>query len=503
MSTTTTSSWITDAVIYQINPRSICYREPRNAIEAFCEQAQTVSPYAYLTEHLSVLQEFGVTVLHLMPPFEMGHAERKGIGSPYAARDYYTVDPEHGTMEELKTLIRRARQMGFRVIIGMVPNHSSRDHVWIESHPEYFVQDQQGQITYDLDWSDTAKLNYKQPGLRQAMYEVYDHWLGVLGDGEGVDGFRIDMAHFINDVTFWDDTIAPLRAKYADRELLFMAECYGIDASMDLFRRGFNASYDDAFYKLLEHYVGVDTAHQSFVFRPGLHPENTTHSPHFEVFKQAGYAGAVRDLFDTYAKLVPQAPHPAYFARYVDNHDEGRSLYRFGAGAVQAMSLLTYCTPFGMPFLYTGQEFGAVNRPPIHERFGLCDKGCQMTNGSDIWRKEGIEFEGNSFARGFGARQEWMQGYRALMALRRAHPCLRDGDFRWIDVGEVGPAPTHTMVAFERSDAAETLTVVINLGQQPRTFSQTEWLAGEVVHGTRPEGQTLDAFSGVVLRQRG
>jgi glycosidase len=433
-----------------------------------------------------------------MPPFEMGKLHRKGIGSPYAARNYTAVDPEYGTMDELKTLIKRARQLGFRFILGMMPNHTSRDHVWIESHPEYYVQDEHGQIIYDLDWSDTAKLNYTDPGLRQAMFDVYDFWLSLLGNGDGVDGFRIDMAHFINDLSFWDETIAPLCQKYSDRDLLFLAECYGIDNSLDLFRRGFNASYDDAFYKLLEHYYGTDRENNTVLFTPNFHAENTHHSPQFGVFQQEGYAGAVKALLAEYETCLPAIDHPVYFARYIDNHDEGRSIYRFGEGAVRAMTALTYLSNHCMPFLLTGQEFGAANRPPIHNRFGLCDKGRNETDGSSIYRKEGIEFEGNSFVRGFEQRRQLLAFYRDLIALRAAHPCLQYGQLEWVELQQNAPAAEHTVIAFKRSLPNQTLFCAVNLGHTARTLD-TPLPGGKMLYGERTENATLAAFSTVVI----
>ncbi|MDD4737531.1 MAG: alpha-amylase family glycosyl hydrolase [Kiritimatiellae bacterium] len=483
------TTWLSNAYIYQINLRSLCFREPRNAIEALNETGIDSSPLDYLCDNLDALKTLGVNVLHLMPPFEMGLLHRKGIGSPYAARNYTAVDPEYGTIEQLKALIQKAHQLDLKVIIGMVPNHTSRDNVWIESNPEYYVHNDQGDIIYDLDWSDTAKLDYTNPGLRNAMMDVYDFWLSLPGPNglpDGVDGFRIDMAHFINDRTFWDDTIPRLRQKHADKELLFLAECYGIDNSMDLFQRGFNASYDDAFYKMLEHYYGTDPEGQSITFSPDFHPENTTHSPFWSVFEKGGLSAAVRQLLTDYEALLPTAPHPVFMARYADNHDEGRGIYRFGLPAVQAMTQLLFATNHCIPFQLTGQEFGAANRPSIHNRFGLCDKGRQVVSGSNIARQEGIEFEGNSFVRTHAARQELMQFYRTLIAWRKAHSALQTGTFHWLEIDEEGPAPGHTLLAFERRDEKESIRCIVNLGHAPKRFRNTTLFTGEPQRGTIP-----------------
>ncbi len=72
--------------------------------------------------------------------------------------------------------------------------------------------------------------------------------------------------------------------------------------------------------------------------------------------------------------------HSAWLARYTDNHDEGRGLHRFGEGAVKAMMQLVFMAPHTLPFILCGQEFGAANRPSIHERMGVCDKGPHLLN---------------------------------------------------------------------------------------------------------------------------
>ena len=492
------TTWISNAFIYQINLRSLCVREPRNAIEALQETGVDSTALDYLCDNLEVLKSLGVNVLHLMPPFEMGFLHRKGIGSPYAARNYMSVDPEYGTIDQLKAMIQRAHQLDLKVIIGMVPNHTSRDNVWIESNPEYYVHNENGEIIYDLDWSDTAKLDYTNPGLRQAMRDVYDFWLSLTApDGApcGVDGFRIDMAHFINDRSFWDETIPHLRRKHADRELLFLAECYGIDNSMDLFQRGFNASYDDAYYKILEQYYGVDTEGRSIAFSPELHPENTTHSPFFELFRQEGLSAAVQRLLTDYEDLLPTIPHPVFMARYTDNHDEGRGIYRFGLAAVKVMTQLLYATNHCIPFMLTGQEFGAANRPSIHNRFGLCDKGCQIVDGTTIYRREGIEFEGNCFVRTYTARQELVQFYRDLITWRKTHPALQTGTFQWLEADEEGPAPSHTLIAFERSNEEETVRCIVNLGHTPKRFRNTRLLSGQPLTGPLPADGVIPPFT--------
>ncbi|MCZ7592210.1 MAG: alpha-amylase family glycosyl hydrolase [Kiritimatiellae bacterium] len=138
--------WISDSIIYQINLRGLAMREPRNAIEAATERRLAESPLAYVANHLTTIKKLGANVLYFMPPYPIGNAFRKGIGSPYSIRNFRAIEPEYGTLEEMKSLVRKAHKLGFKVIFDITPNHTSRDNVWIRSNPEFYVKCKNGEI---------------------------------------------------------------------------------------------------------------------------------------------------------------------------------------------------------------------------------------------------------------------------------------------------------------------------------------------------------------------
>lgn len=501
MSTTLDSQdWIPDAQAYQINLRSLAYREPRNAFEAAGEKENTVSPLAYVTANLGTIKALGANLLYLMPPYPMGETDRKGIGSPYSARDFRAVEPEYGTPEELAAFVRAAHAQGFKVIFDITPNHTSRDNVWTVSNPDYYVQKENGILFYDWDWSDTAKLDYTNPALRKAMFGVYDHWLGFLGN-DGVDGFRFDMAHFINDLSFWDEALPALRARYEHRELLFLAECYGTRNNLALFERGMGSAYDDDFYKICQYCYARDAQGESVISLSENAYSNHDFGDKLAAFRDGGIAGAVTCALTNYVDATitgPSAPpRRPVLLRYTDNHDEGRGHYRFGAGAVRAMNQLIFLAPETIPMLLTGQEFGAENRPPIHERIGICDKGYRRVTETGSVTRDGIEFEGNCFARGTALRQQWYAFYKSLFALRAQHAALRRGDFALLDCAEVADAEARTVMAFSRSLDGVTLNCAVNLGPAPARLRNAQCLAGKTLFG-RLEGNVLPAFGCVV-----
>jgi len=491
------TDWIPEAIIYQVNLRSLAAREPRNPVEAADETPVTVSPLAYLTEHLDTLCRLGVNAFYLLPPYPIGREGRKGLGSPYAARDFLAVDPEYGTYEELRLFVAEAHARRCRVIFDITPNHTARDHVWTRSHPEYYVRNADGALHYDFDWSDTAKLDYANPGLREAMVGVYEHWLSFL-DGDGVDGFRLDMAHLINDRSFWNDCLRRLRERRGDRETLFLAESYGTSNNLDLFSRGFNAAYDDDFYKVCVYGYAVSAEGRSTVSLSSGAEQDPHFSDKLGAFRARGIAGAFERALQAYEEICPDGQGGPRLARYTDNHDESRGVSRFGAYATRAVMQLAFLSGQCIPFLLTGQEFGAANRPSIHERLATCDKGPRVLTPDGTRVTDGIEFEGNLFARTSAQRAEWYAFYRELIGLRLSTPALTRGSFRVVDVGEQAADADRTVVAFERMLGETTLRCAVNMGHHDREVRDDVLRRGTPVYGGL-RSNSLGAFSGIVV----
>ncbi len=490
--------WIASSVIYQINLRGLAAREPRNAIEAAREKPLADSPLAYVAQNLAVIKRLGANVLYFMPPYPIGQAFRKGIGSPYSIRDFKAIEPEYGTLDEMKALVRKAHAMGFKVIFDITPNHTSRDHVWMARHPEFYVKRDNGEIFHDCDWSDTAKLDYTQPALRREMAGIYEYWFGLLGGGDGIDGFRLDMAHFINDKSFWNEAIPALRARHPDRELLFLAECYGIGNNVDLFDRGINAAYDDDFYKVCANFYGLtEDGRSALVPAAGL-AGNHDFKDRYEAFLHGGIAGAFERALLNYEERYRGAGAP-FVARYSDNHDEGRGFYLFGPEAAKAINMLVFMAPRTLPFILTGEEFGAVNRPPIHDRMNPIGKRRRIQCPDHVREQESVEFEGNSFARDPKERGAIYALFQSLIRLRRAHKPLTHGGFRLVDAGEDCQPSQRSVVAFERSFGNDTIRCAVNMGPHERRLRQARRLDGTALFGAL-KGGALPPFSAVATR---
>src|SRR5713101_4129898 len=123
-------AWLRDGVIYEVFPRNFSSEGNFNGI----------------TARLDELKDLGVNILWLMPIHPIGEKMRKGtVGSPYAVRDYYAINPDYGTEADLKRLVTGAHQRGMKVIIDIVANHTAWDSVMME-HPEFYKQSPSGKI---------------------------------------------------------------------------------------------------------------------------------------------------------------------------------------------------------------------------------------------------------------------------------------------------------------------------------------------------------------------
>ena len=307
------ADWTYDAVLYEMNVR----------------QFTPEGTFAAAAQQLPRLRDLGVDIVWLMPIHPIGEKGRKGsLGSYYAIRDYMDVNPEMGTMADFEQFLDRAHELGLRVILDYVANHTSPDAAWVTERPaEWYVRDSTGAPAVQYDWTDIAKLNYETPGVRDAMLDVLKFWVG-----KGVDGFRCDVAMEVPH-DYWEYAFAQIRAIRPD--LFLLAEAEGPQ---------FHADGFDATYAWDLHHVLNDIAQ--------------------------GKKSAA-DLRVLLAKYGEEFPASAYRMMFTSNHDEnswnGTEFERMGDAAA-TMAALTYVLPQSLPLIYTGQEIGYDHRFAFFEK---------------------------------------------------------------------------------------------------------------------------------------
>ncbi|MCC5942759.1 MAG: alpha-glucosidase C-terminal domain-containing protein [Balneolaceae bacterium] len=176
--------WAVNANIYEVNIRQY---SPEGTFSAF-------------TEDLPRLQEMGVRILWLMPIHPIGEENRKGtLGSYYSIRDYTAINPEFGDKNDFAELVSAAQDLGMKVILDWVANHTAWDAVWTETNPEFYLTDEDGSFFPPVDdWEDVIQLDVDNRDMWEAMIQAMEYWVNEYN----IDGFRADVAYMVP-TEFW------------------------------------------------------------------------------------------------------------------------------------------------------------------------------------------------------------------------------------------------------------------------------------------------------------
>lgn len=191
--------WSKDASIYEVNIRQYSEEGTFNAFR----------------KDLPRLEAMGVDILWLMPIHPIGEKNRKGpLGSYYSVQDYKAVNPSFGTEEDFKALVSEAHDLGMKVIIDWVANHTAWDSPWTENK-DWYELDENGNFIppRGTDWTDVIQLDYENQEMRAAMTDAMEYWVREFG----VDGYRCDVAGMVP-LDFWKD----VRTKLDEIKPVFM-----------------------------------------------------------------------------------------------------------------------------------------------------------------------------------------------------------------------------------------------------------------------------------------
>ncbi len=304
--------WVYDAVLYEVNTRQFT---PEGTFTAFAA-------------HLPRLSELGADILWFMPIQPIGEKDRKGtLGSYYSIIDYTAVNSEFGTLDDFRKLVDQAHGLGMKVILDWVANHTSRDALWVEAHPEWYVRDSLGELNVMYDWTDIAQLDYSKPEMREAMIASMLFWVRETG----IDGFRCDVAGELP-TDFWVEAKDSLTR--LNPEIFMLAEAEKPELNESLFDAYYAWDFHHRMNAVAQGVEGVDSLRASF-------DRMTDH-------------------------FAPDAI-PMFFT---SNHDEnswnGTEFERMGEAA-RSFAVLTYMLP-GMPLIYSGQEAGFDHRLAFFEK---------------------------------------------------------------------------------------------------------------------------------------
>ena len=435
-----------NAVIYEVNIRQYSEEGTFNAF----------------TKDIPQIKEMGIKILWVMPIFPISQTKRKAtggddskfasdmpkeeqskyLGSYYAVSDFKNVNPEFGTIEDFRNLVKTAHENGIYVILDWVPNHTGWDHVWIKQHPEFYTHNEKGEIIDPINpetgkswgWTDVADLNYDNKGLREAMSGDMMHWI----KNENIDGFRCDVAGNVP-TDFWEETIPKLRK---EKNIFMLAEAW----QPELLKSN-----------LFDMYYGWETHHIMNRIAKG---ENTV----------SNWDKNINDNSKKY-----EANDIAM--NFVDNHDEnswnGTMKSRLG-NAEETMTALSYLTP-GMPLVYSGDEYGL-------------DKSLKF-------------FEKDSFTKIKGKQWEWRV---KLGKLKNENKALNGGK-KAASCTRILTSDDSKILAFARAKEKNKVIFVGNLSKTNTTFTSafegkfTNYMTGEKVNYSKNQKLNFNPWEYKIL----
>jgi alpha-glucosidase len=515
------SAWSRSAVFYEIYVRSFADSNDDG-----------LGDLSGIRSRLPYLRNLGVDAIWLTPFYPSPDADHG-----YDVADYVDVDTRFGTLAEFDALVRDAHEVGLRVVIDIVPNHTSSEHGWFRTalaspdHPDrrryvfrrgrsgrppnnwpsvfggpaWTFDDTSGEYYLHLFAPEQPDLDWHNPTVRADFEEILRFWLD-----RDVDGFRIDVAHGLFKDPQLRDEIEP-----------FPASVFSSDWRAAIDRPELHPLYR-TWRRLVDGYPGERVLVGEVVLSdparvaPYVREDELHLAFNFTFLFERWNAVRMRGAIDrTRAALGPVGATATWV---LENHDVLRLPTRYGGGEegrrrARAAALLLLALP-GAAFLYAGQELGLeeveladeLRQDPIFLHTSgarLGRDGCRVPI---PWQREAPGF-------GFTAGSPWLPIphawaercvaaqlddeasplglHRSALAFRRASEALRTGSFDWRE------SPAGSLV-FERASGDETVVCAVNVEAQG-----VELPAGELLVASEPDlARLLPANSSAWVRTR-
>jgi alpha-glucosidase len=517
-------SWWQTGVIYQIYPRSF-----------LDSNGDGVGDLPGITSKLDYLRWLGVNAIWISPIYPSPMAD---FG--YDITNYTDVHPLFGTLADLDTLLEQAHRRDLKLILDFVPNHTSDEHPWFqlsrssrtnEKRDWYIWRDpargggppnnwmsrfggsvwqfdeQTGQYYLHLYDVKQPDLNWRNPQVRQEMYNVMRFWLD-----RGVDGFRVDALEvLLKDERFLDHPVNP-RWNPDNPFSPRLLEVYVVDqpGMHDIMRemRAVTESYSQRVLigelsltvEQLMPYYGqqLDEIHLPFNFRFVTMPTWETR--------------AIRQAVENYEAALPEGAWPNWV---LGNHDVSRIATRVGREQARLTQMLLL-TLRGTPTCYYGEELGmqdvaipeALRHDPLGKSYperardpvrtpmqwdgsanaGFCPAGVRP------WLPIAGDYQTFNVAAEQHDPRSFLMLTRALLDLRRSHPALTLGSYQSVEQENASG------FVYLRQYANQRCLVALNFSPHDQVVRLPQPGQGRVLLSTHMDRQELIPFSEVHLR---
>jgi len=468
-----------------------------------------IGDFQGITSKLDYLKELGIDGIWLTPFYESPK-----VDNGYDISDYYKIDPDYGTMGDFETFIQEAHHRGIRVIADLVLNHTSSEHQWFQeskssrNHPKrdwYIWRDEPNnwesffggsaweydktteQYYYHAFAREQVDLNWQNPEVKKAMFDVIKFWLD-----KGIDGFRLDVINFLKvNGSFLNN---PFDEKKQEQIHLHDKDQEGILLLIEEITK-FVHQYPDKFLvgevgsenlNILKQYSGNNKLDVVFNFNIGS----------IEKFD----AGHLYQQLVATEETYKESQTPTLF---FSSHDMSRHISRFGNKEDRAKLVATLMlTAKGIPFIYNGDEIGM--RDWITDDINKM-KDIQGITAYKLALKEGkshdealiianeksrdksrtpMQWNGNTYA-GFSTSEPWinvpaelhlaimedqqddpnslLSFYKKLLRLRRKHVALHAGNYEYLHYKD-------DIITFAKTKQSEKIVVVLNFSDEKKSI---------------------------------
>ncbi len=511
-------NWWKDGVVYQIYPRSFMDADG----DGIGDLKGVISRLDYLND--GTPGSLGVDAIwfspfYPSPMFDFG----------YDISDYKNIDPSYGTMADFDTLLTEAHKRGIKIILDFVPNHTSHLHPWfVESRGsranpkrDWFIWsppsrpvkkpytggnkpprryrpnnwqsifggpawewDEKTQEYYYHHWLiEQTDVNWRNPELREAIYDQMKFWLD-----KGVDGFRLDVINFIfKDKGLRSNPYCIGRRPYEMQRHLYDKDLLPENLEVVREMRRLVDSYGDRM--LVGEVANDDPTLPARYYGDGRDGLNLSFYFHFA--NQSFCADAFRAAVSSWETALPKGAWPVYF---LSNHDRLRHIGRYGTrdeartlgrAQVAAMLLLTVR---GTPFLYYGEEIGMGNLPirkkDLHDPVGIRywpipvgrdpertpmqwdgSTSAGFSSAASTWLPVNPDYRTRNVAAQAGDPASLFSFYRKIIWKRKDNAALVRGSI------EILRDTPREILAYVREYGDDRCLVVLNFSHRPVEFS--------------------------------
>jgi alpha-glucosidase len=495
--------WWKHAVIYEVYPRSF---QDSNG--------DGVGDINGIASRLGYLKDLGIDAIWITPMYPSPQ-----VDFGYDIADYEAIDPQYGTMADFDHLVGEAKKRNIRIIMDYVPNHTSdqnrwfldsrssrtnpkRDwYIWRDGkgpgkppnnwqswfgHSAWTFDAKTGQWYYHYFYVQQPDLNWRNPEVRKAMYDVLRFWLD-----RGAAGFRMDaVSRLFEDPKLYDDPILPgknafgdpnIKHKYTDdlpevhdvlREIRALVDGYPGNPVL------ISEADEPNIHELVKMY-GPNNDEVQLPMDFQIADVNRLSAPEF------------RRLLDD-IEFNPIEGQPYYF---FSNHDQARTWDRYGDGVhndqIAKLMAALLLTTRATTQMYYGEELGMRTTPPTRKedvKDPVGRTGWPKDKGRDGERTP-MQWDGSQNAGFSNASKTWLpvppsyaqynvaaedrnpdsilNFYKRVIAMRRDLPALRDGDYVAVNRDD------QSVLAYlrKRPDGKDSVLVALNMSAEPRTVS--------------------------------